>query len=172
VGDRLAFIFCLLVEFDRDTINFNWFLQKYFAEDGSYYISYHAFCDTVIGSLEQMIREIFAKELSESQPLPQTTEGEEQKPTEQSGQLSSLLSTIELLIAQEKQYILESAIPDDDKETGYKMLTEIFNAVKSGNVNLINALVCGYNYYVLYNNSISGSIQSLFETIQQYEEAL
>ena len=30
VGRRLAFIFCLLVEFDKDTVNFNDFLRLYF----------------------------------------------------------------------------------------------------------------------------------------------
>ncbi len=45
VGQRLAFIFCLLVEFDRDTLNFNDFLQIYFSEDGSYISSYRAFCN-------------------------------------------------------------------------------------------------------------------------------
>jgi hypothetical protein len=79
---------------------------------------------------------------------------------------------INLLIAQEKQFILESAIPDDDKEAGYKMLTEILNAVKQDNVDLINALVCGYNYYILYNNTVSESISTLFETIQKFEEEL
>jgi hypothetical protein len=72
VGERLAFIFCLLVEFDRDTINFNSFLQRYFSEDGSYYASYHAFCDTIIFSLEQMIKDIFAQELAvNEEPEPQ-----------------------------------------------------------------------------------------------------
>ena len=55
IGDRLAFIFCLLVEFDRNDINFNAFLQKYYPKDGSYYASYHLFCDEVIGSLESII---------------------------------------------------------------------------------------------------------------------
>jgi hypothetical protein len=176
VGERLAFIFCLLVEFDKDTINFNWFLQKYFSEDGSYYISYHAFCDMVIGSLEQMIREIFASELNEV-PAPQQQDEKESndvvgEEVNNGSKISDYLSMINLLVAQEKQFILESAIPEEDKDAGYKMLTEILNAVKECKVNIINALVCGYNYYILYNNSISESIQVLFETIQQYEEAL
>lgn len=70
VGDRLAFIFCLLVEFDRNDINFNAFLQKYYPKDGSYYASYHLFCDEVIDSLQAIICDIFSKELAEEeQPL-------------------------------------------------------------------------------------------------------
>jgi hypothetical protein len=171
VGDRLAFIFCLLVEFDRDTINFNWFLQHYFSEDGSYYASYHAFCDTVISSLEQIIKEIFEKELADTQS-EQPTINQESAQVQPNASLANYLSRINLLIAQEKQFILESSIPEDDKQAGYNILTEIMTAVKSGNVELINALVCGYNYYILYNNSISQSIQPLFETIRLYEEEL
>ena len=48
VGRRLAFIFCLLVEFDKDTVNFNDFLRLYFPEDGSYFASYRAFCNIII----------------------------------------------------------------------------------------------------------------------------
>ena len=58
-AERLAFIFCLLVEFDHDSINFNNFLQRYFAEDGSYFSSFHSFCDTVIGSMEELISDLF-----------------------------------------------------------------------------------------------------------------
>lgn len=173
VGDRLAFIFCLLVEFDKDTINFNEFLQHYFAEDGSYYSSYHAFCDKVIVSLETLIKEIFAEELAESDNRPAATaEIRQPDALPANGRDARRLSEISLLIAQEKQFILESAIPSEDKEAGYKMLTELYNAVKNANINLIDALVCGYNYYVLYNNSISESVKSLVEAIGEYEQVL
>lgn len=167
-GERLAFIFCLLVEFDRDTINFNWFLQEYFSDDGSYYASYYAFCETVINNLEETVKSLFIEELGsleEAEPI-------EEPPKVQSGQLSGLLSTISLLIAQEKQFVLESAIPNEDKEAGYKMLTEIYDSLKEGRIATANAVACGYNYYILYNNTISASVQMLFETIEQYESAL
>lgn len=173
VTDRIAFIFCLLVEFDRDTINFNWFLQKYYTDDGSFYGSYYAFCEHIINSLEQAIKGFFIKEL-ESVPR-QSTEGVAQCDVSQvqaNGKLPQLLSAISLLIAQEKQFILESAVPDDDKEAGYRMLDEIFLALKNSKLDTANALVCGYNYYILYNNCISDNIQSLFEKIEEYERAL
>ncbi len=78
VGDRLAFIFCLLVEFDHDSINFNEFLQQFFAEDGSYYSSFHKFCDKVIVSLENLIADIFADELKEEEPRKADEVREEQ----------------------------------------------------------------------------------------------
>jgi hypothetical protein len=171
VGDRLAFIFCLLVEFDRDTINFNWFLQHYFPEDGSYYASYHAFCDNVITNLEQLISEIFEKEIAEENRVQQSQAEIQPQPVPNAA-AAEYLSRINLLIAQEKQFILESAIPEEDKQAGYNILTEIFAALKDGNLNLINALVCGYNYYILYNNSVSQNVGQLFETISLYEGTL
>ena len=62
-GERLAFIFCLLVEFDHDTINFNEFLLKFFPEDGGYYASFRSFCNAVINSMEDILREVFCEEL-------------------------------------------------------------------------------------------------------------
>ncbi|MGN0817852.1 MAG: hypothetical protein ACI4L9_02680 [Candidatus Coproplasma sp.] len=173
VTDRIAFIFCLLVEFDRDTINFNWFLQKYFADDGSFYGSYFSFCEYIINSLEQAIRGIFKKELESFSQQPQAdTVIDEPSQILPDGKIPQLLSTISLLIAQEKQFILESAVPDDDKEAGYRMLSEILTALKNQNVDTANALVCGYNYYILYNNCISDGVQTLFEKIEEYESAL
>ncbi len=167
VGDRLAFIFCLLVEFDRDSINFNWFLQTYFSDDGSYFSGYLAFCDAVIGSLEQIIKEVFGKELQED-ALPERIAAS----SEVSAELPAVLSAISLLIAQEKQFVFESGVSNEEKEVGYKMLDEIVNAVKSGNTELLNALALGYNYFVLYNKIISDGLQSLFEAIQQYESLI
>lgn len=167
-GERLAFIFCLLVDIDREAINFNDFLRDYFSDDGSFYSSYYAFCETVIDNLEETVRRLFVEELGDlfSQPQP------EEKESMPSGKAAKLLSVISLLIAREKQFILESAIPNEDKEEAYKMLTEIYNNLKEGRFSTANSLVCGYNYYILYNNSISDSIQSLFENIDLYERTL
>lgn len=163
VGQRLAFIFCLLVEFDRDTLNFNDFLQTYFAEDGSYFASYRAFCKTVIGSLEDLIRQVFNDAVGniakEAKTAPDSAKSE-------------LISEISLSIASEKQYIMHSSIPREEKEGGYRILSELLNAVKMGDEQLIDALICGYNYYVLFNKCVSEGVASLIESLAEYEEAL
>ncbi len=171
-GDKLAFIFCLLVEIDRDSINFNWFLQKYFSDDGSFYASYYSFCEQIIVPFENIIKTVFAKELGDYVPSRRGKSQKQEEPAASpSTNLSGMLSVISLLIANEKQFILESAIPDDDKETGYKMLSEIYNALKDRDFDVANSLVCGYNYYILYNNTISENVQTLFESIRGYEDA-
>ena len=164
VGQRLAFIFCLLVEFDRNTLNFNEFLQIYFPEDGSYFASYMAFCDTVIYSLEELIQEVFKDSIE--------TDDEELQEYTSNSSRSKLYSEISLAIAAEKQYLYQTSVSKEDKEGGFKMLNELLVAVKSGNENLIDALICGYNYFVLYNGCVSDGIASLIDMLVELESVL
>lgn len=170
VGQRLAFIFCLLVEFDRDTLNFNDFLQTYFAEDGSYVSSYRAFCKKIIDSFEDVIRQTFKSRLeneegyAEAEPICGVYTANSER--------ARLISDLSLAIAGEKQFIAQSSIPEDDKEGAYKMLSELLSAVRAGNEKLIDALICGYNYCVLYHRCVSDGIAPLIETLAEYEQTL
>ncbi|MDE7453262.1 MAG: hypothetical protein K2N22_02520 [Clostridia bacterium] len=164
VGQRLAFIFCLLVEFDRDTLNFNDFLQVYYPEDGSYYASYRAFCNTVINSLEELVQDVFKEELELEEEL--------EKENSANPSRAKLYSEISIAIAAEKQYLYQTSVPKEEKEGGYKMLNELLFAVKSGNENLIDALISGYNYFVLYNGCVSDGIASLIDMLAEFEAVL
>lgn len=160
VGQRLAFIFCLLVEFDRDTINLSDFLQVYFREDGSYFESYKSFCNTIIVGLADMIRQVFKEELQAS--ADGDTSGAEK---------SKLISSILLTIEAEKEYVL-SVAPKDEREGAAKMLDALAYAVKDENEDLIDTLIFGYNYFVLYNRCVSDNIASLIELISEFEKLL
>ncbi len=165
VGERLAFIFCLLVEFDRDTLNFNDFLQKYFPEDGSYFASYRAFCRSIINSLEDLIRQVFKEQFEDEDESRETAvHGDSLR--------AKLISEISLNISSEKQFIAQSFIPDEEKEGAFKILAELNKAVKEGNEPLIDALICGYNYFVLYHKSVSDGVAPLIEAIAEYEKIL
>lgn len=167
VGQRLAFVFCLLVEFDKGTLNLNDFLRKYFPEDGSYFASYHAFCDTVIKGMEDAIAQVFREELAKPMPVAQ------QQTAQANPAKAGLISAIELAISEEKQYILScNLIPETEKEGGLAMLTQLFEAVKSGNEQLINAIICGYNYFVLYYKCVSDGVAALINDIAAYEQIL
>ena len=164
VGQRLAFIFCLLVEFDRDSINLNDFLQMYFIADGSYFESYKAFCDTIIVGLEDLIKQVFNEQLNETEDVienPKLPDSEKLK----------LISTIALTVEGEKDFILKSA-PKEEVEGAIKMLTALVNAVRNENEELIDSLIFGYNYFVLYNNCVSDNIAPLIELIAEFEKLL
>ena len=163
VSQRIAFVFCLLVEFDKDTINFNEFLSRYFPEDGSYFASYHAFCNTVIKGLEEAVAEVFKEELDKPLEVSEHTKSAK----------AEYISAINLAISEEKQFIITNrTIPAEEKEGALEMLTQLFEAVKDGNTPLINALICGYNYFVLFNKCVSDGVASLIHEITAYEQLL
>ena len=161
IGQRLAFIFCLLVEFDRDTINLSDFLQVYFREDGSYFESYKAFCDTIIVGLADLIREVFKDQLNSA---------EEPARMPDSGK-AKLLSSIMLTIDAEKDYI-SGAVQREERDGAVRMLNALVFAVKEENEGLIDALIFGYNYFVLYNRCVSDNVASLIELIAEFEKLL
>lgn len=160
LGDRLAFIFCLLVEIDRETINFNDFLRQYFAEDGSYFACYEAFCNKIIKSLQEAISQVFEEEL---QSMP------DGKPNVEAAEL---ISALELAFAKEMQFVSQSAIPDDDKENGVKILSSLLKAVKERREELVESLLCGYNYFVLQLGCVSDGIAELIQLIEVYQKSV
>ena len=52
------------------------------------------------------------------------------------------------------------------------MLDALASAVKSYDENMIDALICGYNYFVLYNHCVSDNIASLIELLSDFEQLL
>lgn len=163
VGQRLAFIFCLLVEFDRGTLGFNEFLQKYFREDGSYFAGYQAFCATIISSLEEVIKQVFKEQLSEEWHIDDA---------QSNAKRVNLLNAISLSIEAEKRFVFESLIPEEEKDNAYKILDALSEAVRYGDEDMIDALICGYNYFVLYYRCVSDGISPLIETLAEYENTL
>lgn len=164
VEQKLAFVFCLLTEFDREAIDFNEFICRYFTEDGSYFASYHAFCDTVIIGMRDAVAEVFKEELAN----PSIKPFEEKKiNTAKAG----LISAINLAISEEMQFISTSrVVPDEEKTGGLAMLSQLFEAVKADNISLTNALLCGYNYFVLYNRCVSDGLASLIQQVTAFEQ--
>ncbi len=154
VGQRLAFIFCLLVEFDRETINFNDFLMRYYPEDGSFFASYQAFGNSIIKSLKDCVEHAFKDLLAESKEK----------------QNVSPVAALGLVVAQEMKYIASSSILEEDKENGLKILSALFESVKARDEEKCDALLCGYNYFVLHNNCVSDSISELIKLVEACEK--
>lgn len=71
-AEKLAFIFCLLVDFDNKTFDLGEFLQEYFYEDGSYYESFYAFSNQVVKPFKNLIKQMFKesrlKKIAEAEP--------------------------------------------------------------------------------------------------------
>ena len=41
-----------------------------------------------------------------------------------------------------------------------------------GDEELIDALICGYNYFILYNKCVSDGVAPLIESLVEFEQAL
>lgn len=176
LGERLAFIFCLLADFDNDSLNFNSFLQCYYTEDGSYFSSYHAFCDQIIVSLQQIIAEVYKDEIvsgfvSEGSEILPIQEENTVKSTA-NPQLAQKIQEIILIISKEKEILLSSSISDLEKKAGIIMLDELVSSVKNRNMSQISALLSGYNYFSLYNNCVSENLAFLIQTLSIYRSFL
>lgn len=166
IEQRLAFAFCLLVEFDKETIDFNEFICRYFPEDGSYFASYHAFCNTVIIGLRDAVAEVFKEELANAAVTH--VEVQPANPAR-----AAYISAINLAISEEMQFISTSkTVPEEEKTGGLAMLSQLFEAVKAGNVPLINAILCGYNYFVLFNRCVSDGLSALIRQLTEFEQVL
>lgn len=164
VGQRLAFIFCLFVEFDRDTLNFNDFLRLYFPEDGSYFASYQAFCHMIVEGLTDAVAQAFEGELEKSAQCEAQERANAAK--------AEFQSVLRLCIAEEQEFVAQSHIPEEDKEGGIRILSCLADAVKAGDEALMDALICGYNYFVLYHRSVSEGVAPLIKGIAEYEKIL
>ena len=175
-AERLAFTFCLLVEFDHGDMNFNEFLQRYFPVDGSYFSSFHDFCDKVILSMEEIIREVFAAELAEEQPqAPAAAEAQvgtaqpaqpvQPEPAAQDSAAGTVsaekISAVSILINGEKNYIASSDMGKAAKEDGFAMLNALLSAVRAGNAEAADAILRGYEYYSACHKNFS----KLFERL-------
>lgn len=159
----IAFTFCLLVEFDNNSMDFNEFLRRYFPEDGSYFASFHAFCNTVINAFKDAVAEVYKEELEKSDI---TSFGQAVPNPEK----ANMLSAIEISVSSEKQFIATNEkIPEEEKEGAFAILSQLYGAVKAGDRQLITALVCGYNYFVLYYGCISEGVAELLRLITEYE---
>lgn len=58
-SDKLAFIFLLLCDFEKEAVSFNQFLFTYFDRNGNYAASFSAFCGEVIVPFRDIIYEAF-----------------------------------------------------------------------------------------------------------------
>ncbi len=161
VGQRLAFIFCLLVEFDKDNINLNDFLRQYFPEDGSYFASYQAFCNTVIKGLQDCIIQIFREEV-----------GNIEAERALSARAGEILSSLSVALSQEAEFLTHRRIDDEEKENGLKILSALAKNIKAGDVENVDALICGYSYFVLNNKCVSDGVAEIIELIEAYEKNL
>ena len=77
-----------------------------------------------------------------------------------------------MAISQEIEFVSQSRLSQADKENGIKILLMLIAAVKDKNEELIDALICGYNYFALHLKCVSDGIAELIQLLEAFEKTL
>lgn len=138
--EKLAFIFCLLVEFDSKKRDLSEFLQEYFYEDGSVYESFYAFTNQVIKPFRNAVKLMFRggmpKPVPEEPARPQTARPA--PPVEVPADFGAL-------VAAERDSVYASGLSDADKVDALFIL----NALEKTQDGVLRAgLLSGYAAFV------------------------
>lgn len=148
--ELLAFVFCLLVEFDSGAMKLNDFLLRYFYEDGSYTASYALFVARVIRPFRDVVRRCY--------PDSEKWGTASMQRRREDGILSSLSEKVTL----ERARLSQLQLSREDAYAGEVILAELYVAVGRKDIPEIKALLCGYLYYLQVIKGTSENSGELF----------
>ena len=148
-AEKLAFIFCLLVDFDNKTFDLGEFLQEYFYEDGSYYESFYAFSNQVVKPFKNLIKQMFKesrlKKIAEAEPKDRPP-------------------------LSEREQLFHSALPDSSKVDGMMILNALAIASqKDGKA--FCGLLAGYRYFIASTGFTSAFTDTLLAEYEKIKES-
>lgn len=142
-AEKLAFIFCLLVDFDNKTFDLGEFLQEYFYEDGSYYESFYAFSNQVVKPFKNLIKQMFKesrlKKIAEAEPKDRPPQKKNEDVTD--------------AVLSEREQLFHSALPDSSKVDGMMILNALRDRFAKGRKGFLRAsggLSVFYRVYGFY----------------------
>ncbi len=148
-GELIAFVFCLLVEFDGGKLSFNEFLLRYFYEDGSYTASFALFVQRMIRPFRDIVSECFPE-------LHRTlSQRGYYKVEELLGELAERFTVERANVA--------ARVSGEDGAAGELMLGELTAAAGRGDVTELKALLCGYRYFLRALGLESEESRHIFE---------
>ena len=147
--ELLAFVFCLLVEFDSGSLKLNDFLLRYFYEDGSLTASYELFVAKMIRPFRDIIRSCYPDAVKS-----ETTNSRRRKE-------DGILEKLSYRVAAENARLSQLTLNQEDAIAGAIILAELAAAVNRRDVSEIKALLCGYLYYLQVINGASESSNEL-----------
>lgn len=158
-SEKLAFIFCLLVDLDNMTLDLSEFLREYFYEDGSVYESYYAFCNQVIKPFKNDVKAIFRGGVPVEGAVPAAKDGTIREETD-------LLRAV----AAERDAVFASRLPDDQKVDALIILNALENCGCKGSA--VCGLLCGYSYFAEAAGWKSKTLSALLSELEKRREDL
>ncbi len=160
--EKLAFIFCLLVEFDSKKRDLSEFLQEYFYEDGSVYESFYAFCNQVIKPFRNAVKLMFRDGMP--QPgLPAAEQGAGITPAS----AVSVPENFRELVSAERGSVYASRLSDSEKVDALFILNAL-EGTKEGAVR--TGLLSGYASFVRAAGFSGPYTAALCECYRQIKE--
>ncbi len=163
--DRLAFIFCLLVDIDNQEINFNLFLLTFFAGDGSYTEAFALFLSQVIRPFKTVVCE----ELAPTPAAPVLPAfGSARTPARKvKRSRRTVFAELLPLIKAEAAALNASSLPDPDRYAGTLILNETYAAAKAADEKELKALLLGYSYFAAQTGREEKNIEKIFSLIEE-----
>ena len=161
--ERLAFIFCLLVDIDNRTIDFNRFLQTFFAGDGSYTEAFDLFLSQVVRPFKTVVcEELASKKTAAGLPAFGGRTAHKMKKSRR-----AVFGEMLPLIKAEAAGLSASSLPEPDRYAGSLILNETYAAAKAADEKEVKALLLGYSYFAAVTGRSEANIEKIFALIEE-----
>ncbi len=154
-AERLAFVFCLLVDFDTGRLDLDAFLQQYFYEDGSVYGSFYAFTNQVVKPFKSAVRMLFR-----DQRLSDAVEKHRAR------------ADLARLVADEREGVFKSDLSDRKKVDALMILNALAACAERGSGGMIAGLTVGYKYFAASVGRRSEGLDELYKRFASPEEII
>ena len=169
-SEKLAFIFCLLVDLDNKTLELSDFLREYFYEDGSVYESYYAFCNQVIKPFKNTVKNLFRGGVPQESVARML--GGERGQAAEDGKAERQDGDTPLMraVLAEREGIYSSRLPDDKKIDALLILNALADCGGKGGA--VCGLLCGYSYFAASVGRRSEYLEQMRAELEKREESL
>lgn len=147
----LAFLFCLFVEIDANTVPFDDFLLRYFYVDGSYTASYTLFADRMVRPFMEIVRDCFPPQ--KESDVPDARE-------ETFGKIAELLPY-------ERARLARFILPEDARAAADLLLAGLMAAATRRDVTDMGALLAGYRYFLRAIGGEDANSSAIFSAAAQ-----
>lgn len=166
-SERIAFIFCILVDIDSGTINFDLFLRIFFSEDDRTSVSYAQFLTQVIRPFKATVCRLAMPgdqgASAQASPISQLFQKNRPGDRARDDVFSDILNTL----AAEAERLHASSLPRDERNAGAYILNEAFICAKERRESTLKALLLGYEYFVAQTGSDTANMAALLNLIEE-----
>ncbi len=132
--DVLAFVFCLMVEFDAGTMELDDFLLRYFYVDGSYTASFLVFTDRVVKPFRDIVADCFPA-LSKAEPHADA-------PAE------DVFACVPQMLSAERSRISVYALGEEGEAAAALLFGGLSSAAEKRDADAFMAVLAGYKYFL------------------------